>query len=859
MGGSSKRVTVGYDYYMSADFTFSGADIDSVFEIIYGERSAWRGTVTGNQDIYINNPNLFGGQKREGGVRGLVSILFGGAAQARHPFLQAQISPQVPAYRGYARLLFQNFMWSSMNPYFKSVWVRVKKIQNGWKSGACWYPSRSNIGRKDGVPTNYTITVTWTSQDFKARQTIDYTLQYRVIGSPTWINLVSASFSGGEAPGVRNTLGGQVQINGGVLGSFVAYTAGERPAGERSHVFNLPAAAYEFNALKTSGSRTPPVGAPLVGPTYGGTMAVTNFYAASPSYEDMNPAHILYRLLTESKWQVNIPIAMLDDAKWRVAADVLYAERFGLSFLFNTGVDSKQHIQRVLDHINGYFKHDLASNTISLELIRGGYAVEGLALLDNDNSYMVEYQRSLYGSDVPNEVLVKYRDDNEDVKVSAPATNLGGIQAQGGLIRTEVEYEGVHRADLAYALARRDAKVLGANLAKITRKCNRILWNHTRGDVVLVTDELVGIAESPYRIVGIDKGSFESGEITVELIEDVFGLDTTQFSFADTSVDYDPTVTAPVADARIFELPYYVVALSVSAADRANLPVGYGFASALTHRNSAGAFSSSYDLYYSLDEVLYLAAASGVYSPVGSLSASITKTTTAFSVLPLSDFEVQNLDGENEVLLIVGNELMAIDTLDSFTGAVTVRRGVADTVPLIHAAGTKVYIFSSTAAQDPTTRLVGDVVYYKPQPIGSGKVLPLEDATALPYTFTRRADRPYPPGNFKINTETWPASVAAGDIDFTWAHRDRLSQTVGLVPFEEASIGPEAGTTYTLEFYDGATLLRSQTGISGTSYTYLAANLVLDGDPAEIRVVLFSVVGGLISHTRHEHTFSRPV
>ena len=49
--------------------------------------------------------------------------------------------------------------------------------------------------------------------------------------------------------------------------------------------------------------------------------------------------------------------------------------------------------------------------------------------------------------------------------------------------------------------------------------------------------------------------------------------------------------------------------------------------------------------------------------------------------------------------------------------------------------------------------------------------------------------RPYPPGNVKVNNVMWPTTML-GQIALTWAHRDRMQQTVYLVTQAEGNIGP---------------------------------------------------------------------
>src|ERR1700712_1456354 len=106
MGSSSKPQTVGYEYSMGVQLALCNGPIDEVTELIVGERSAWTGSVTSNTTITINQPNLFGGNSREGGLVGQVDFCFGAADQLKNPYLQTQISP-LPAYRGLATVVFR--------------------------------------------------------------------------------------------------------------------------------------------------------------------------------------------------------------------------------------------------------------------------------------------------------------------------------------------------------------------------------------------------------------------------------------------------------------------------------------------------------------------------------------------------------------------------------------------------------------------------------------------------------------------------------------------------------------------------------------------------------------------------------
>lgn len=82
----SKKVTIGYKYYLGLHMV-AVQDAQELLEIQVGERTAWSGSVTSNQSISINAENLFGGEKKEGGVKGTLDVMFGGSTQPKNSYL----------------------------------------------------------------------------------------------------------------------------------------------------------------------------------------------------------------------------------------------------------------------------------------------------------------------------------------------------------------------------------------------------------------------------------------------------------------------------------------------------------------------------------------------------------------------------------------------------------------------------------------------------------------------------------------------------------------------------------------------------------------------------------------------------
>ena len=63
--GKSKKVTVGYKYYVGMHMVLCHGPVDSVSAIEVDGRTAWSGSATGGS-VTINAPDLFGGESRTG-------------------------------------------------------------------------------------------------------------------------------------------------------------------------------------------------------------------------------------------------------------------------------------------------------------------------------------------------------------------------------------------------------------------------------------------------------------------------------------------------------------------------------------------------------------------------------------------------------------------------------------------------------------------------------------------------------------------------------------------------------------------------------------------------------------------------
>lgn len=885
MGGSSKRVTIGHWLKAGVHMVFcKGGHVDVLHELIYGERTMWKGGVTSSQGIYIDNLNLFGGEKADGGVQGAVAVLFGEADQARHPYLQAYQGEDCPAYRGLFSLLFQDFTWSFIVPQFKPVWARVEHTKAGWDNDVVWYPEKVKIKRLKGVPSTYTVNLLWAPEVENAPTTLDFLVQYKTDEDTDWTDGEVGQFVGGAfastggigatlttnktAPNQNGlTFGNGTIVNGTFTPNIVTAssfnTAGNgTPAINRrkSVSFNFTHDAYEFRVIKTNGTRKvkdPVTGVitTLTGMDYGGDVVVESVVSSVPTYADMNAVHFIYFVATQRSLNLRWPKDMIDDVTWQAAADIIYEEKFGLSHEI-TDEPGVEIIGDVLNTIGGYTKFNKVTGKIELHLMRPSDDVDDLVELNNSNSELVSYSAPTDLADLANTVVVKFKDDDENDK-TITENNIALIQSYGGVNSTLRDYPYVHNPRLAKLIARRDLRVLSSPLPKMARKANRVLWNHAKGDRLRVNDDELGI-DAVYRITDIEPLPEEGGKFKVDMVLDVFSLSNATYELpTDLTDQYDPAVMLPAARVEMIELPYWAVYFGISEAERNVLPEDYGFATSLVTRNSSGAFTLSYKLISSLDNDIFIESDVASYNPSASLLTAVNETIETFALTLPVDMFVDNFDEVGAVLALIDDELVGVQSYNETTRIMTVKRAVLDTVPAKHAVGAKIIVLTSSGSLDETTRLIGDLVYYKVIPEGTASVLAEENATAYPLTFASRASRPYPPGQFKINGEYYPTLISGSLVQVSWVGRNRLLQTVELVDYAADAIAAEAGTTYTIKIFNETALVATYAGLTGTSWDYPVDDQIAHGPIQNLTITLESVRDGLESWQAHSHTVTR--
>ena len=231
----------------------------------------------------------------------------------------------------------------------------------------------------------------------------------------------------------------------------------------------------------------------------------------------------------------------------------------------------------------------------------------------------------------------------------------------------------------------------------------------------------------------------------------------------------------------------------------------------------------------------YTRQTTGSFATTAKLVASITARSTRLTLT--SVLSVLNQTPVVGALVLVGNEFMQISSISGTNWGV--KRGCLDTLPQAHDSGSAVYIVGDRTATDRTEYLGSATVALKLRPRTTSGIVPIDYTPPNQLVFANRFVRPYPPGNLRANGVTWLDGCTLNDttdLSLTWAARNRVVQADAIVSHTDASVAAEVGTTYTVKLHtDAGTLVRTVTGLTGTSWTYTFDEMVTDFNLAPLK------------------------
>lgn len=547
----------------------------------------------------------------------------------------------------------------------------------------------------------------------------------------------------------------------------------------------------------------------------------------------MNPAHILVEAATNRDWGRGLDRGDLDLLSYEAAADTLYAEGFGLCMRWVRQDSVSNFIQYVLDHIGAVQAIDRRSGKLVVKLIRQDYVVDDLPIFNFTNGLLaVEDLETAAFDTTTNTIMINYRDPitNEE-RSSAPVQNLAAVQTSGFTTVTTTEYFGIPTFDLAMRLAERDLQITMGAMRRMTIITDRRGANLLRpGAVFRVQAPQYGIEDAVLRAGKVEDGTVESGQVRVICMQDLFGLPSSTFVTPQPSTWIAPDKTLrPITVRRLWEASYRDIYRAKDAANFGLLESTSAFVVAPAVKPAG--LQLNYSMWTSTSTALdsYTSNAKGDWAPSGLLSEDMPRAhgPTLVQLYEASGLSMVSVGAPARV----DNEEMIVTAVDEILMTVTLSRGAVDTIPAGHSANARIWFYQDFQAEDHTEFVAGQTVHVRLATHNSEGDLALNLASADSLQLIARQDKPYPPGNLRVN------AVPLGDLDpvsrpvtVSWAHRDRTIQADQLFGHTYSNIGPEIGTTYTVRILNMAgAVLRTVTDIATTTWTYSEAMILADG------------------------------
>jgi predicted phage tail protein len=234
--------------------------------------------------------------------------------------------------------------------------------------------SSSVFSVASGVYTNtvdsakFNFSVQWLGDFSTSRQTLTFELQYRLVGSGTWLTYTTSTFSGTKAVSSSgyNSLTGFVSDTSILLADSYANT------GTKSFSVELPEGNYEFRVNKTNGTQSNQFTS-LSGITYGGAVSITYAEAFVPAYTDVISGKCTSRY--QRAYRIELPVG----GEWDIRVRRITADSAVTTLQNKTFWDSYTEIvDAKLRYPNtAYFGFKIDSKNFSNIPVRG-YEIYGI-------------------------------------------------------------------------------------------------------------------------------------------------------------------------------------------------------------------------------------------------------------------------------------------------------------------------------------------------------------------------------------------------------------------------------------------------------------------------------------------------
>lgn len=790
--------------------------------------------LTSSAEIEADSPMLFGGKASEGGITGLVDILFGTPAQTQNAYLQTHLGNDIPAFRGVMSAVLKQ-VYLGNTQYIRPWSFVVQRIHKTTDGSAQWYDAKAQVNTPyQTLDADFTLAALNAPMYGAVFQSLSAVNNY-IIRKPAGLTYQAWSPDGGTT--WKNEF--NVYVNSTYYAPTTYWSGTYASAALAEAAFedeivtidSRNAFLFYIDITEAAGSR-------------GNNSGGLSLEILSSHQNDMNPIHIVRELLTDTVIGMGASSGEIDSVSFEAAADICYNEGMGLSLVMDTRGTVEDAITDVLAHCGAVLYTDITTGKFAIKMVRDDYDVNSIPVLDSTNIIRVAKASRPTFSELVNSVTVSYYDYKLRAIKTVSAQDHALISAVGAVIDEKVEYLSFSNGDIAARAALRDLKMLSTPLLNASIECTREAATLKPGDVFLLNiDDFSNVV---MRVQKITYGDAESNVVKIDAMEDSFSM--TTYGVVTEQIEQDFIEPADMVDYFVEESPYHLLAERYGQSTANALLAGTPTFGAVS---VAGANPASCNEAIVLEDGEDTSVMT--FCAMAELDGDITSIST--TTIPIQNWTTSIADVVTGSICYVGGEFMRVDNVDTGAGEITVGRGCLDTYPKLHTDGDVILFIGDSYTVTDTEYLDGDAPEIKLLTTVSGSVLAEADATGHTITMDSRAARPYPVADLQVDgdAEPDPDAAQAYPIDITWKARNRLRNVASaILDWFDAAETAEAGTTYDVLF-EGldinmvllGTILSDNT--SASTYELTSADITGSSYPEAhyIRATVTAVRGGL--------------
>lgn len=905
--GKSSQVT-GYRYYTSFA-AFIGNRIEKFLAINFDNRG-WIVHDPKKHPVNmlpINAPSLFG--QDAGGVVGNIDIEFG-FPQPQQNLAYKQHFDLVSAYPYQSYLVFrgntidQPFYFGNSN-YMKEMLLQVKRTRVRNDGQGQWYEVRDDgavvceIGAyrleqdfgdgfiKTGVEI-YGINKL-IAEGVEGGNNIQHTYLGGYVfyqSSKTWNGQVSQGDIGDLDRSIYKSIDINGKYNGIATVSFNFEFIGAETNFEIKPDFGLLdlkevlretdengvtyvdyEARYKLSATKSIAATVSAKGKAIWGSNGTGTSVGLGFSVydlklsggvVDVTYVDINPIHKIREILTDDT-AMGKPESDVNNANFIKAADRIYDEGLGVSW----AIDEKSCIDAIEElcyHIEAGIRVNRQTGLYEMVLFRDDWFNEDEIHTIAENKIKDLSLEVMNSDDIVNQLNATYYDRERIKNSTFSVYENGSILTMGKANAESIDFPYFMNMRNAEIVANWKLKQYSTPAWKGTfttgwREARK--WN--RYDLVKITWSKKWQGTILARIMKIDLGNGLNNEVMIDFEEVVpYSGEMNTSIVVDDSTEEKAEPAKP-AIGETFEAPYYIAVQNTGQRKideelTYNLDVGFTFS---TYRRPQwnALYTEITTINADAPENGWVIDGNAEFVTSGQFDQVVSKTATQISV---KNINIEGLFGSGD-LIVAGTwlagvnglyEFMIVESFDSETNILTVKRGALDTIPTQWDINGWFFVSNADDGLFSLTEYsAGDNVRASSLTVTPSSKL---DQVGSSFVSMRsRAIRPYPPANVKFNDVYYPETIiTTNDIVLTWLGRNRLANQV--VDFYNTSDDAELNTTYSYELISENVVLDSGSGITENTATILSSSLI-PNKPHTLK--LWSVRDGYDSYQKFEHAF----